>query len=161
MENSAVHAILLSRIVIALFSLPALVLTSVFLSASSSGSSSGSFSGQKWGTEVSDSGVFAHLFEWPWNDIAQECENFLGPMGYQAVKVSPPQEHVNRPEWWARYQVASYKLHSRSGTPAEFAQMIKRCRAAGVDVYVDAIINHMTGLNGCLLYTSPSPRDNR
>jgi alpha-amylase len=23
-----------------------------------------------------------HLFEWKWLDIAQECEEFLGPKGY-------------------------------------------------------------------------------
>jgi hypothetical protein len=37
--------------------------------------------------------VFVHLFEWPWNDIAQECEDFLGPKGYFAVQISPPNEH--------------------------------------------------------------------
>jgi len=29
-----------------------------------------------------------HLFEWRWDDIAQECERFLGPMGYGGVQVS-------------------------------------------------------------------------
>jgi alpha-amylase len=33
---------------------------------------------------------------------------------------------------------------SRSGTGVEFSSMISRCKAAGVDVYVDAVINHMT-----------------
>lgn len=26
--------------------------------------------------------VIIHLFEWKWNDIAAECERFLGPAGY-------------------------------------------------------------------------------
>lgn len=26
--------------------------------------------------------VIVHLFEWKWNDIAAECERFLGPAGY-------------------------------------------------------------------------------
>ncbi len=39
----------------------------------------------------------------------------------------------------------SYSIgRSRSGTGAEFTQMVQRCRAAGVDIYVDAVINHMT-----------------
>ena len=42
--------------------------------------------------------VFVHLFEWKWNDIADECENVLGPLGYDAVQVSPPQEHSIVPE---------------------------------------------------------------
>jgi len=28
-----------------------------------------------------------HLFEWKWDDIAKECENFLGPKGYAGVQV--------------------------------------------------------------------------
>lgn len=91
--------------------------------------------------------VMVHLFEWRWPDIALECENFLGPQGFAAVQVSPPQEHIvggDNP-WWIRYQPVSYQLESRSGTRAEFADMVARCGAVGVDVYVDAVINHMTG----------------
>lgn len=29
-----------------------------------------------------------HLFEWKWDDIAVECENFLGPKGFGGVQVS-------------------------------------------------------------------------
>jgi alpha-amylase len=89
--------------------------------------------------------VFVHLFEWTWNDIAQECEDFLGPKGYFAVQISPPNEHrllLGRP-WYERYQPVSYKLTSRSGTRAELVQMIQRCRQAGVRIYADAVINHM------------------
>ena len=91
--------------------------------------------------------VFVHLFEWKWSDIVQECERFLGPKGYAAVQVSPPQEHIvaaGNP-WWERYQPVSYKLESRSVTRAEFSDMVSRCKAVGVDIYVDAVINHMTG----------------
>ena len=92
--------------------------------------------------------VFVHLFEWKWTDVAQECEQFLGPKGYAAVQVSPPQEHLVAPgnPWWERYQPVSYKLESRSGTRAEFADMVSRCKAAGVDIYADAVINHMSGM---------------
>ena len=41
-----------------------------------------------------DAGAFVHLFEWSWGDIAVECETFLGPKGYKAVQVSPPNEHI-------------------------------------------------------------------
>jgi len=37
--------------------------------------------------------VVVHLFEWRWTDIAAECENVLGPAGFKAVQISPPQEH--------------------------------------------------------------------
>ena len=31
--------------------------------------------------------AIVHLFEWKWNDIAAECEAFLGPKGYCGVQV--------------------------------------------------------------------------
>ncbi|MCE3253495.1 MAG: hypothetical protein K0Q67_2515 [Cellvibrio sp.] len=91
--------------------------------------------------------TFVHLFEWKWNDIASECENFLGPKGYAAVQVSPPQKSVAGNFWWTRYQPVSYAIEGRSGTRAEFASMVARCKAVGVDIYVDAVINHMSASN--------------
>src|SRR5678816_1784232 len=91
--------------------------------------------------------VFVHLFDWRWTDIASECETVLAPAGYKAVQVSPPQEHSITPsrDWSERYQPVSYRLgRSRSGTRDEFVEMVNRCKAADVDIYVDAVINHMT-----------------
>jgi len=91
--------------------------------------------------------VFVHLFEWRWADIATECENVLGPAGVAAVQISPPQEHSITPnhDWSERYQPVRYNiLKSRSGTQAEFTDMVTRCAAKGVGIYVDAVINHMT-----------------
>lgn len=91
--------------------------------------------------------VMVHLFEWPWPDIATECETVLGPSGVAAVQVSPPQEHSIVPshDWSERYQPVSYSLdRSRSGSGAEFVEMVQRCDAAGVGIIVDAVINHMT-----------------
>jgi alpha-amylase len=89
--------------------------------------------------------AFVQMFEWHWNDIARECEEHLGPAGYTAIQTSPPHEHITGPAWWTRYQVVSYQVESRSGTRQEFADMVKRCKAAGIDIYADAIINHMAG----------------
>jgi alpha-amylase len=92
--------------------------------------------------------VFVHLFEWKWTDISAECENVLGPSGFKAVQISPPQEHSLEPPnypWSERYQPVSYSIgRSRSGSGAEFASMVSRCKAGGVDIIVDAVINHMT-----------------
>ncbi len=101
-------------------------------------------------------GAFVHLFEWRWADVAKEC-TYLGDTGFSAVQVSPPNEHLvptanqgGQAEadypWWARYQPISHNLAaftSRSGTLAEFESMLAACNAAGVAVYVDAVINHM------------------
>ena len=93
--------------------------------------------------------VMIHLFEWKWTDIASECERFLAPKGYAAVQISPPSEHalIDSPyrPWWQRYQPVSYKLVSRSGNEQQFRDMVSRCNSVGVRIYVDAVINHMTG----------------
>ncbi|WP_273049079.1 alpha-amylase family protein [Pseudoalteromonas sp.] len=92
--------------------------------------------------------TFVHLFEWNWQDVAQECEQYLGPKGYAAVQVSPPNEHITGSQWWTRYQPVSYELKSRGGNRAQFIDMVNRCSAAGVDIYVDTLINHMAAGSG-------------
>ncbi|KAK7085110.1 alpha-amylase [Halocaridina rubra] len=89
--------------------------------------------------------TLVHLFEWRWEDIANECETFLAPYGYCAVQISPPQEHriVDGRPWHQRYQPISYLLESRSGNRSEFEDMVSRCNAVGVRIIVDAVINHM------------------
>ncbi|XP_001653284.2 alpha-amylase A [Aedes aegypti] len=87
------------------------------------------------------------LFEWKWNDIADECERFLAPMGFGGVQISPATENALiftpfRP-WWERYQPVSYYLNTRSGNEAEFALMVRRCNAVGVRIYADVVLNHM------------------
>ncbi|KAJ8969370.1 hypothetical protein NQ317_002003 [Molorchus minor] len=97
--------------------------------------------------------TIVHLFEWKWDDIAAECESFLGPMGYAGVQVSPPNENIvitstaDRP-WWERYQPVSYILNTRSGDQDAFSSMVSRCKAVGVKVYVDAVFNHMAAVGG-------------
>lgn len=92
--------------------------------------------------------VMVQLFEWPWLDIARECEVELGPKGFSAVQISPPQEHLvlGEHKWWERYQPVSYKLISRAGNETEFREMVRRCQAAGVDIYADVVVNHMAGM---------------
>ena len=94
---------------------------------------------------VTEPVAFVQLFEWSWPDIARECENHLGPQGYSAVQVSPPNEHITGPAWWTRYQPVSYEIESRGGRREEFEDMVARCKAAGIDIYADAVVNHMAG----------------
>lgn len=95
--------------------------------------------------------VIANLFEWNWNSVATECGSVLGPDGYGAVQVSPPQESLsladNNPPhpWWDVYQPVSYQINSRFGNRTQFAAMVTACHSAGIKVYADAVLNHMTG----------------
>ncbi|CAB0019451.1 unnamed protein product [Nesidiocoris tenuis] len=86
------------------------------------------------------------LFEWRFDDIARECEDFLGKNGYTGVQVSPVTECPmlgGRP-WWERYQPFSYKIISRSGDERAFKNMCDRCSKAGVGIIVDVLLNHMS-----------------
>jgi alpha-amylase len=91
--------------------------------------------------------VIANLWEWPWPSVAQECVSVLGPAGYGAVQVAPPEDSlsVEGHPWWDVYQPVGYDLNSRFGDRTAFAAMVAACHQAGVRVYVDAVINHMTG----------------
>ena len=89
--------------------------------------------------------VGAMMFQWTWTSIAKECTRTLGPAGYGYVQISPPQEHIQGTAWWTSYQPVSYKIESKLGTRAEFKDMVDTCKAAGVGIIADAVINHTTG----------------
>ncbi|XP_071983403.1 pancreatic alpha-amylase-like [Engystomops pustulosus] len=90
-----------------------------------------------------------HLFEWRWDDIAAECERYLGPNGFGGVQVSPVSENyiITNPwrPWDERYQPVSYKICTRSGNEQQFRNMVAKCNNVGVYIYVDVVMNHMTG----------------
>jgi alpha-amylase len=89
------------------------------------------------------------MFRWRWNDIAQECTNFLGPQGYGAVQVSPPQASASLNAWWDVYQPVNFvSLNSNMGSEAQFQSMINACHAAKVRVYVDVVVNHLAAGSG-------------
>ncbi|MET7338745.1 carbohydrate-binding module family 20 domain-containing protein [Nonomuraea sp. NPDC005650] len=103
---------------------------------------------------LNDSEVTANLWEWNWRSVSAACTNHLGPAGFGAVQVAPPQESVSLPNssdgvhpWYEVYQPVSYALDSRFGNRAQFASMVTTCHNAGVRVYVDAVVNHMAGTN--------------
>jgi alpha-amylase len=93
--------------------------------------------------------VIANLWEWPWPSVGHECRTVLGPAGYGAVQVAPPEDSldVDGHPWWDVYQPVGYDLSSRFGDRSAFAAMVAACHQAGVRVYVDAVINHMTGVD--------------
>ena len=98
-------------------------------------------------------GAVVEMFGWPYEDIKQECP-YLAKMGWMGVRIFPPQESVFSYEWpqngelnpwWFYYQPVSYKMNSRHGTRAQLREMIQTCRSAGLRVYADAVVNHMSG----------------
>lgn len=97
-------------------------------------------------------GAIVEMFMWPHSEVEQECA-MLAKMGYMGVKLFPVQEQVMSLEtfnndlnpWYFAYQPVSYRLQGRMGSRDELRSTIQTCRKAGVRVYADAVINHMTG----------------
>lgn len=97
---------------------------------------------------ITTNSVGIQMFMWPWVSLTTECSNVLGPEGVDWIMVSPPQEDVSGNQWWTHYQPVSYQINSQLGTEAQFAQMVSSCNRAGVQVVVDAVINHMANSSG-------------
>ncbi|MFC7551015.1 alpha-amylase family protein [Plantactinospora sp. GCM10030261] len=92
--------------------------------------------------------VTVTLFQWRYDSIANACTSTLGPKGYGYVQVSPPQEHIQGPQWWTTYQPVAYRVAGRLGSESSFRSMISTCHAAGVKVIADAVVNHMSAGSG-------------
>jgi alpha-amylase len=97
-------------------------------------------------------GAIVELFMWPHTEVAKECE-ILAKMGYMGVKLFPANEQIMSYEtfsndlnpWYFAYQPVSYRLQGRMGSRDDLRNTINTCRKAGVRLYADAVINHMTG----------------
>lgn len=102
--------------------------------------------------------TIVQLFEWKFEAVARECEEFLGPNGFGAAVVSPVTENLILPgrPWYERYQPMSYLISSRSGNESELLSMTQRCNRAGVRIYVDVVLNHMAGYAERMIGTAGS-----
>ncbi|XP_065336314.1 alpha-amylase A-like [Cloeon dipterum] len=93
--------------------------------------------------------TIVHLFEWRWEDVARECEDYLAPNNFAGIQLSPVADHLRCDErgrpWWEVYQPLAYEIGTRSGSEADFADMVSRCNAVGVRIIVDVVLNHMSG----------------
>ncbi len=96
---------------------------------------------------ITNASVGIQMFEWPWVSLQGECTNTLGPEGIDWILVSPPQDSISGSTWWVNYQPVSYAIDNNLGNRAQFSAMVDACNAAGVQVIVDAVINHMSAGN--------------
>jgi alpha-amylase len=102
---------------------------------------------------ISKNEVGLQMFMWNWESVGKECQTNLGPAGFDWVLVMPPQNHIDVPQWWSHYQPVNYEIESRLGTRAQFADMVRDCKNAGVKVIADAVINHMVGIRSGTAWT--------
>eukprot|EP00931_Biecheleriopsis_adriatica_P101721 TRINITY_DN76802_c0_g1_i1.p1 TRINITY_DN76802_c0_g1~~TRINITY_DN76802_c0_g1_i1.p1 ORF type:complete len:883 (+),score=137.12 TRINITY_DN76802_c0_g1_i1:35-2650(+) len=87
--------------------------------------------------------VYVQLWEWNYDDIAKECEAYLGPNGFSGVQISPVTEHILGSAWFTKYQPVGFQLNSRSGSKEQLVNMVATCRRAGVQIIVDVVLNHI------------------
>jgi len=128
----------------------AMLVTGFAVTISANAATSGESSNSKetsTNVTLKSKGVIVTAFQQNWKSIAKECEQTYGPEGVKYVQVSPPQDHIKGKAWWTSYQPVSYKLNSKLGTEAEFKNMITTCKAKGVGIIADAVINHMAGVD--------------
>ena len=128
----------------------AMLVTGFAVTISANAATSGESSNSKetsTNVTLKSKGVIVTAFQQNWESIAKECEQTYGPEGVKYVQVSPPQDHIKGKAWWTSYQPVSYKLNSKLGTEAEFKNMITTCKAKGVGIIADAVINHMAGVD--------------
>lgn len=84
------------------------------------------------------------LFGWKWKDIINEVP-FLSAHGYDAIKISPPEEFAVLPgrPWYEAYQPVTYNLSSFYGTEEEFRAMVDICHTFNIKIFADLVMNHM------------------
>ena len=118
-----------------------------------------------------------------WRELAAELVPYVVEMGFTHVELLPVMEHPFEGSWG--YQVTGYfATTSRFGSPDDFRFFVDTCHVHGIGVILDWVPGHFPkdahGLArfdgtalfehedprqgehqdwGCLLYTSPSPRD--
>ena len=104
---------------------------------------------------ITEDSVGIQMFGWNWNSIKAECPSNLGPAGIDWVLVLPPTDHIDGNAWWVHYQPTSYELNSDAGTREQFIDMVHTCAQAGVQIVVDAVLNHMAGGSGISFSKKP------
>ena len=93
--------------------------------------------------------------------LAQRID-YLSQLGVTCLWLMPFYPSPDRDDG---YDVSDfYGVDSRLGTHGDFVEVIRTARDRGMRVIVDLVINHTSDRHPwflCLLYTSPSPRDQR
>lgn len=87
--------------------------------------------------------VGMQMFGWNWNSLKTECATSIGPAGIDWILVDPPTDHIKGPQWWIHYQPTNYDIVGDHGNREQFKAMVEACKAAGVQVLADAVLNHM------------------
>ena len=96
-------------------------------------------------------GAILHAWCWSFNSIKENMKA-IAESGYTSVQTSPAQACKNGAggskdisTWWWHYQPTDYTVGNyQMGTEEEFKAMCTEAHKYGVNIIVDAVMNHMT-----------------
>jgi hypothetical protein len=95
-----------------------------------------------------DQGVILHAFYWTFDEVTEHLQE-IKDAGYSGVQVGPIQRTkepgTGYETWWLLYQPASFRTigNFQLGTDADFREMTAAAELLGIDIIVDAVINHV------------------
>ena len=91
--------------------------------------------------------------------------DYLAELGVDYLWITP---FFTSPQYDNGYDIADYRnIDPRYGTMEDFDELVREAAKRGMYLMMDMVLNHTStkhewfqkALKGCLLYTSPSPRD--
>jgi glycosidase len=95
-----------------------------------------------------EQGVILHAFYWTFDEVTAHLQE-IADAGYSAVQVGPIQRTkepgTGYDTWWLLYQPASFRTigNFQLGTDGDFRDMTAAAELLGIDIIVDAVINHV------------------
>ena len=83
------------------------------------------------------------LCDYPLNDVKRLLP-IISKQGFNAVQVSPLQKTKDdsTKDWWILYQPIGFEIGNRIGSKSELYDLCIEARKYGINIIVDAVINH-------------------
>ena len=84
------------------------------------------------------------LFDCPLKDVKRLLP-IISSQGFNTVQVSPLQrtKSDDKREWWILYQPLGFEIGNRIGTKEELYDLCQEANRYGINIVVDAVINHV------------------
>lgn len=87
-------------------------------------------------------GIILQMHMWSFNNIKSKLPE-IAASGYKTIQVSPIQGCIQGSEWWALYQPTNQAIGNPLGSRSDFASLCAEAETYGIDIIVDAVMNHM------------------
>lgn len=96
------------------------------------------------------------LFDCPIKDVKRLLP-IINSQGFNVVQISPLQKNKDdSDDWWLLYQPLGFEIGNKIGTKEELYDLCLEAKKYGINVVVDAVINHVANKND-IEYLEPHP----